>query len=85
VSRKESFKIFHAISWNIFNIFICHVELIYDMEKYFTPCHEINFHITCVIGWGINNYLLILNILSFLMQLMLQISRALDNIHENML
>jgi len=52
------------------------MELIYDVAKYSMPCHGIFCHITYVICWGINNDILILNILSFLVQPMLQISRA---------
>jgi hypothetical protein len=45
MNRKGFFKIFHATSWNIPNIFFCHVELIYDMVIFHAlswnilPCH----------------------------------------------
>jgi len=77
MSKKESFKIFHVASWNIFNILFCHVELIYDMATYFMPCHGIFFHVTYMINCGINNDLLTLSILTFLVQPMFQMSRAL--------
>jgi hypothetical protein len=51
-------------SWNIQNIFFCHVKLIYNMVKYSTPCHRIFFHVTYMIVGGIINDLLTLNILS---------------------
>ncbi len=61
VSKKDYKRIFHATSWNIPNIFICRVEIIYDVVKYSTFCHGIFYHITCMICWGINNDLLTLN------------------------
>jgi hypothetical protein len=33
--RKESSKTFHAMSWNILNIFICHMENILGCGKIF--------------------------------------------------
>jgi hypothetical protein len=61
MSRKEFLKIFHVTLWNIFNIFVCHVEIIYDMVEYSTPCHGIFCHFTSEICCGINNDLLVLN------------------------
>jgi hypothetical protein len=60
-SKKKFLKIFHATSWNIPNVFVCHMEIIYGVTKYSMPCHGIFYHITCVICCGINNVLLILN------------------------
>jgi len=37
------------------------MEIIYDMEKYSTPCHGIFCHITFEICCGTNNDLLVLN------------------------
>ncbi len=76
VSRKESRKIFHATSWNIPKIFVCHMELICDVAKYSMFCHEILCHLTCVICSRINNDLLTLNISSFMVQPMIQVSKA---------
>jgi len=47
-------------SWNIPNVFVYHMEIIYDVAKYFTLCHGIFCHVTCVICCGINNDLLAL-------------------------
>ncbi len=54
MSKKESYNIFHAISWNIFSIFVCHVdniklcgEIFCHVTKYsmtwqnILPCHKI--------------------------------------------
>jgi hypothetical protein len=49
---KEFYGIFHAMSWNIPSILFCHMELIYDVEKYSMPCHGIFCQITYVICWG---------------------------------
>jgi hypothetical protein len=47
--------------WNIVNIFMCHVELLSDVTKYFLTSHRIFCHVTFIICFDINNGLLILN------------------------
>lgn len=59
---KNLWRIFHAISWNILNIFVCHVEILCDMAKYSMASHGIFCHITCVVCSKINNGLLTLNV-----------------------
>jgi hypothetical protein len=59
---KKLWKIFHAISWNILNILVGHVEILCDMAKYSMASHGIFYHITCVVCSKINNGLLILNV-----------------------
>jgi hypothetical protein len=61
VSKKKYLKKFHAMSWNIPNICIYHMEIIYDVAKFSMPCHGTFCHITCEICCRINNDLLTLN------------------------
>jgi hypothetical protein len=39
-ARKNLWRIFHVISWNILNILVCHVEILCDMAKYFMEILE---------------------------------------------
>jgi hypothetical protein len=61
VSKKESSKIFHVMSWNIPRIFIFHVVNLKWHGKIFHDNHGIFRHVTCMICFGINNGLLIMN------------------------
>lgn len=51
VSKKESSIIFHVMSWNISNIFVYQMEIIFDMVKYSMICHGIFCHVTCMVCW----------------------------------
>jgi hypothetical protein len=59
---KKLWKIFYAISSNILNILVGHVEILCDMAKYSMASHGIFCHITCVVCSKINNGLLTLNV-----------------------
>jgi hypothetical protein len=61
MNKKKSWIIFHVMSWNISNIFVYQMEILCDMVEYSMTCHGIFCHVTCVVCYGINNGLLILN------------------------
>jgi hypothetical protein len=59
LSKKESSKIFDAMSWNFLVYLFSTWKISSDMEKYSMTCHQIFCHITKVF-FGINKGLLIL-------------------------
>jgi hypothetical protein len=74
VSKKEFKNIFHAMSWDIFSIIVCHVDIFndvanilschiifHDVAKYVLTSHGIFCHITSMVCYDMNNDLLNLN------------------------
>ncbi len=60
LNRKESLKIFHAMSWNILGIFVFHVANFKWCGKYTMTWHGILCHVSYIF-LGSNNGLLTLN------------------------
>ncbi len=61
MNKKKNWRIFHVMSWNIPNIFVCYMEILYDMVEYSMTCHGIFYDVTCMVCSRINNGLLTLN------------------------